>query len=127
MPSLPAALKGYDFLIALEISSTEITMGEGIAAGYEELGMSVRSASGIGGTDWDFRASAFSGGVGAIPEGVTSLGMVGGVRGRWLCSLAHFSRSQISLHPLAAYATARLKYAAFVFLMAVPLALSASR
>jgi hypothetical protein len=102
-------------------------MREGIAAGYEELGMLVRSASGIGGTDWDFRASALSGGLVAIPEGVTRLGMVGGVGGRWLRCFAHFARGQIPLCPLAATATARLKCAAFAFLMAVPLALSTSR
>jgi hypothetical protein len=49
MPSLPAALKGYDFLIILDISSSEIYMGEGFSAGYKALEMSERSASGIGG------------------------------------------------------------------------------
>ncbi len=49
MPSLPAALKGCDFLIILDISSSEINMGEGISGGYEALGISDWSASGMGG------------------------------------------------------------------------------
>jgi hypothetical protein len=33
MPSLPAALKGCDFLIMLKISSSDIDMGKGVSAG----------------------------------------------------------------------------------------------
>jgi hypothetical protein len=68
MPSLCAALKGCDFLITLEISSSEIDRGEGISAGYEAWGMLVRSALGMGGNNLDFRASAFSEGVVAVPR-----------------------------------------------------------
>jgi hypothetical protein len=42
MPSLPAALKGCDFLITMEISSSEYDMGEGISGGYEASGISDR-------------------------------------------------------------------------------------
>jgi hypothetical protein len=35
MPSLPALLKRCDFLITLEISSSEIDMGDEISIGYE--------------------------------------------------------------------------------------------
>jgi hypothetical protein len=48
MPMLPAALKGCDFLLTLAISSSDITTRESIAAGYEALGMSLRSVMGIG-------------------------------------------------------------------------------
>ncbi len=43
--------------------------------------MSVRSALGMGGKYLDFRASAFSEGVVAVPEGVTRLEIVGGGQG----------------------------------------------
>jgi hypothetical protein len=33
MPSLPAALRGYDFLITLKISSSEIDISEGFLGG----------------------------------------------------------------------------------------------
>ncbi len=89
--------------------------------------MLVRSALGIGGKNLDFRASAFSEGVVAEPEGVSRLGMVGGVGGRWLLCLAHFASGQIPLLTLAASATACLKCAALAFWMATPLTLSASR
>ncbi len=78
---LLAALKGCNFLIALEISSLERFMGEGIAAGYKGLGMLVRLALGIGKIYQNFRAFAFFDGNVAIPEGVTRLGMVGGLGG----------------------------------------------
>jgi hypothetical protein len=81
MPLLPAALKGCDFYITLEISSSEIDMGKGILAGYEGLGISVRSAFGMGGKNLDFRALGFSEGVVAMPEGVKRLGNVGGLGG----------------------------------------------
>jgi hypothetical protein len=68
--------------MTLEIPSLEITMGEGIAAGNEASGMSLRSTLGIGEKNWVFRASAFSDRVVAIPDGVTRLGIVGGVGGR---------------------------------------------
>ncbi len=42
-------LKGCNILITLETSTSNIDMGEGISAGCEALGMSERSASGIGG------------------------------------------------------------------------------
>ncbi len=126
MLSLPAALKGCDVLITLEISSLEIDMGEVVSAGYEAWGMSVRSASGMGGKNIDFRASAFLEGVVAVPRGMIRLEMVGGVRGRWLLSLAHFASGQIPHLPIAASATACLKCAALAFLTAAPLALSAS-
>jgi hypothetical protein len=48
MLSLLAALKGCDFLIILVISSSEIDIGDGILARYEALGISVRSAFGMG-------------------------------------------------------------------------------
>jgi hypothetical protein len=127
IPSLPAASKGCDFFITLKISSSNIDMGEGILAEYEAMGISVRSALGIGGKNLNSRAFAFSAGVVAVLEEVTRLGIVGGVRGRWLLSLAHFASSQIPLLPLAASATACLKCAALAFLMVAPLALSASR
>jgi hypothetical protein len=82
MPSLRAALKGCDFLITLDISSSEIYMGEGISGGYEALGISDRSASGMGGNNCIFRASAFSMEVVAVPDCVTRLGIDGGVGGR---------------------------------------------
>ncbi len=50
---------GCDFLITLEITSSEIHMGEGISAGYEAWGMLVRSALDMWGKNLDFRASAF--------------------------------------------------------------------
>jgi hypothetical protein len=59
MPSLPAALKGRDFLITLEICFSEIDMGEGISGGQEASGISDRSASGMGKKNHIFRASAF--------------------------------------------------------------------
>ncbi len=102
-------------------------MGEGISAGYEAWGKSVRSALGMGGKNLDFRASAFSEGVVAVPKGVTRLGIVGGVRGRQLLCLAHCASGQIPLLPLAVSATACLKFSALAFLMASPLARSASR
>jgi hypothetical protein len=71
MLSLPAALKGCYFLITLVISSSVIDMGEGISAGYEALGILVRSAFGKGGKNWDFRASAFSDRVVAKLKGIT--------------------------------------------------------
>jgi hypothetical protein len=111
----------------LEISSSEIDMGESILAGYEAWEMSVRSALGMGGKNLDFRASAFWKGVVAVPRGVTRLGIVRGVGGRWLLFLAHFASGQIHLLPLTASATACLKCAALAFLIASPLALSASR
>jgi hypothetical protein len=49
MPSLPAALKGCNFMIILVISSSENDMEEVISAGHEALGISVRSAYGMGG------------------------------------------------------------------------------
>ncbi len=82
MPSLPAALKGCDFLITLEISFSDRDMGEGISAGYKVLRMSERPASGRGGKNRVFRASAFADGVVACPERVTRLGIDGGVGGR---------------------------------------------
>ncbi len=42
----------------------------------------MRSAFGMEGKNWDFRASAFSDRVVAMPEGITRLGIVGGVEGR---------------------------------------------
>jgi hypothetical protein len=82
MPSLPAALKGCDFFMTLDISSSEISMCEGISGRYEALGISDRSASGMWGKNCAFRASGFSMGVGAVPDSVTRLGIGGGVRGR---------------------------------------------
>jgi hypothetical protein len=76
MPSLPAALKGCNFIITLEFSSKEIDIWEDILAGYDALGMTVRSAFGLGGKTGDFRASAFSEGVIAMPVGLTGLRMV---------------------------------------------------
>ncbi len=87
----------------------------------------MRSAFGMGGKNLDFKASAFSGGVVATPEGMTRLGMVREVGGIWLLSFAHFISGQIPLLPLAASATASLKSSALAILMADPLALSASR
>jgi hypothetical protein len=81
MSSLPAALKESDIFITLEISSSEIDNREGILAGYEALGISVRSAFGMGVKKCDFRASAFPEGVVAMPERVIRLGIVGEVRG----------------------------------------------
>jgi hypothetical protein len=46
------------------------------------LGISERSASGRGGKNRVFRASAFSDGVVACPEGVTKFGIDGEVGGR---------------------------------------------
>jgi hypothetical protein len=59
MPSLPAVLKGCNFLITLAISSSESDMEEGILAGYEALGISVWSAFGIGGRNWDLKLQPF--------------------------------------------------------------------
>jgi hypothetical protein len=47
MLSTPAALKGCNFFMTLEISFLEIDFGKGISAGYEALGISVRSAFNI--------------------------------------------------------------------------------
>ncbi len=66
-------------LITLEIFSSEINMGEGIAAWYEVLGISVKSAFGMGGKNRDFRALAFSAKVVAKLLVVTRSGMVRGV------------------------------------------------
>ncbi len=65
-------------MITLAISSSEMDMGEEPFAEYEAVGISVRSAFGMGGKNGDFKASAFSGGVVAMPEGITRLGMVWG-------------------------------------------------
>ncbi len=81
MPTLPAALKGCNFLMTIEISSSEIDMGEGTSAGYEALGMLVRSAFDMVGKNCDFRASVFPERVIAMLAGVTMLGMVEGVGG----------------------------------------------
>jgi hypothetical protein len=81
----------------------------------------------MGGKNWDFKASTFSGEVVATPERMTRLGMVVGVGGRWLLSFAYLASGQIPLLSLAASATAYLKCAALAFLMANPLAISASR
>ncbi len=124
---LHAALKGYDFLITLAISSLEIDIGEGISAGYEALGISVRWAFGMGEKNQDLKASTFSGGVVAMPVGVTRSGIVRGVGRRWLLSFTYFASGQNPLLPLAASATAGLKFVALAFLMADLLALSASR
>ncbi len=102
-------------------------MGEGISTGYEALGMSKRSASGIGEKNHTFRASAPPEGAVAPPEGVTRLEFGGGVGGRQLLVFAHFASGHMLLLPLAASATACLKCAALAFLIASPLALSASR
>jgi hypothetical protein len=102
-------------------------MGEGIAAGYEALGILLRSTLGIGGKNWVFRASAFSDKVVAMPDSVTRLGIVGGVGGRWLCSFAHLASGYTPLLLFVVSATAYLKCTASAFLMAIPLALSASR
>jgi hypothetical protein len=67
--------------------------GEGNSAGYEASGIPVRSAFGMVGKNLDFRASAFSEEVIAMPEGVTRLGLVGGVGGRWLLPVEGFVRS----------------------------------
>ncbi len=56
-------------------------MGEGISGGCEALGISDRLAFGMGGKNCVFRASAFSMGVVAVPDGVTRLGIDGGVGG----------------------------------------------
>ncbi len=127
MPLLPTALKGCKFLITPEIFSSEIDMGGGISTGYEALGMSERSASGNGGKNHAFRASASSVGVVAFPEGLTRLGMEGGVGGRWLLFIAHFARSHMPFLFLAVSATACLKCAALAFLIASALAWSAPR
>ncbi len=87
----------------------------------------MRSAFGIRGKNRDYKASAFSGGVIATPQVITRLGIVGGVGERWLLSFAHFASGQIPLFPLAASATASLKFAALAYLMADTLALSESR
>jgi hypothetical protein len=81
----------------------------------------------MGGNNLDFKASAFSEGVIVMLAGVTRLGMVGGVRRRWLLSFAHYASGQIPLLPLAASATACLKCTALAFLVAAALALNASR
>ncbi len=65
-----------------EISSSEINMGECFSGGYDAVVMSERSASGIGGKNRAFKASALSKEVVAFPEGVTSVGIDGGVGGR---------------------------------------------
>jgi hypothetical protein len=63
----------------------------------------------------------------AFPEGVTRLGVYGGVGGRWLLVFAHFSSGHKPLLPLAASATAGFKCAALAFLIASLLTQSASR
>ncbi len=94
MPSLPAAVKWRNFFLTLEIFSSKIDMVKGISAGYESLGLLVRLAFGLGGKNLDFRASAFSEEVIAMPEAVTRLGMVWGVGGRWLSSSDREGRGQ---------------------------------
>ncbi len=74
-----------------------------------------------------FRASAFSWGVVAVPEGVIKVGTYGGVVGWWLLVFALIVSGQIPLLPLAASATTFLKFAALVFLIAFLLTHSASR
>ncbi len=127
MPLLPAALKGCDFLITLETSSSGIDKGEGISGGYAAIGMSERLALGMGGKNLDFNVSAFPDGVVAVPDGVTRLMMDGGAGGRWLLVFAHFASGHMLLLPLAESATACLKCNAFACWMADPLALSASK
>jgi hypothetical protein len=90
-------------------------MGEGISAGYEALRMSEKLASGIGGKNRALRVSAFSEGVVAFPEGVTRVGIEGGVGGRWLLVLARFASGHMPFLFLAASATACLKCAALAF------------
>ncbi len=81
MLPLPAALKGCNLLITIEISSSDIDMWEGNSAGSEALAISVRSALAMGEKNQNFRALAFLEGVVELPEGVTRLGIVRGVRG----------------------------------------------
>jgi hypothetical protein len=81
----------------------------------------------MGGKNLNFRASASSEGVVAMPEEVTRLGIVRGVGGRWLLLFAHFANGQIPLLPHVVSAAACLKCAALAFLIAAPLALRASR
>jgi hypothetical protein len=59
MPSLPASLKGCDFIITLEITSADIDRWDGMSFGYEVLGIPVRSASGMGRINRDLQASFF--------------------------------------------------------------------
>jgi hypothetical protein len=77
--------------------------------------MSERTASGIGGKNRAFRASAFSEGVVAFPEGVTRLGIEEGVEGMWLLVLAHFASGHMPFLFLAASATACLECVALAF------------
>ncbi len=114
-------------MITPKISSSEVDIGEGTSARYEAFGMSERSTSGIGGKYRAFMASASSEGVVAFLERVTRLGIDGRLGGRWLCVFAHFASGHMPFLPLAAPATACLKYAALAFLIASPLALSAYR
>ncbi len=113
MLSLPATLKGCDFLITLETSPMKRDIGEGISSGYVAVGMSLMLAVGIGRKILDFNASAFLSVVMAVPEGVISLGIEGGVGRRWLLVFAHFASSHMPLFPLAASATACSKCNAF--------------
>jgi hypothetical protein len=57
------AITACYFIITLEISSSEIDMGEGISTGNEALWMSEKSTSGISRKNCTFRASALSEGV----------------------------------------------------------------
>ncbi len=63
-------------------------LGKGIAAGYEALGMSLRSPLGIGGKNLVFMTSALSDGVIAMPDCTTKLEIVGTMRGKWRRSFA---------------------------------------
>jgi hypothetical protein len=124
MPLLPADLKGLAFLITLEIFSLEIHKGESISAGFGVLGIMARSALGIGGINRDFKASAFSEEVIAMPEDETNLGITGGIQGRWLLSSTPFAIGQICFLTLAALSTACSECTALAFFVAAPLALS---
>jgi hypothetical protein len=79
MPLLPVTLNGCYILITLDLSSFKIDMDESISAKYEALGMSKISAAGFGGRNCAFMAFKVFDGVAAFPEGVTRLGIDGGV------------------------------------------------
>ncbi len=75
----------------------------------------------------NFKASASTTGVVAVPDGVTTLEIDWRIGGRSLLVIALFASGHVSFLPLTASATAFLKCPAFALFIASLLALCSSR
>jgi hypothetical protein len=120
MSILPVALKGFNFFMTLELSSSEIDKGESFPGGYTEFEISERSVIGMGGKYQAFRALVLTEGVEALLLGVTRVGIKGRVGERLLCVFAHFASGQMPLLNLVALTIASLKCKPLAFLIPSP-------